>query len=84
MMNLYYAANKSLYLIVVLSALPIFVATAVGIVVALFQALTHLQEQTLPFGIKLLAVCLCLYLSAGWLGARLQNFAIEALNLAFR
>ncbi|MCD3113651.1 hypothetical protein GFK27_20300, partial [Salmonella enterica subsp. enterica serovar Enteritidis] len=25
-----------------------------------------LQEQTLPFGIKLLGVCLCLFLLSGW------------------
>jgi type III secretion protein S len=84
MNSLFYAADKTLYLIVVLSAVPIIVATVVGVVVALIQAVTHLQEQTLPFGIKLLAVGLCLYLSFPWIGSRVQAFGDEAFRLAFR
>ncbi|WP_176091291.1 type III secretion system export apparatus subunit SctS [Burkholderia ambifaria] len=84
MNTLFYTADKALYLIVVLSAVPILVATVVGVVVALIQAVTHLQEQTLPFGIKLLAVGLCLYLSFPWIGSRVQAFSEEALRLAFR
>lgn len=84
MNNLHFAADRALYLIVVLSAIPIAVATAVGLVVALIQAVTHLQEQTLPFGLKLLSVCLCIYLMSGWLGLRLLDFSEDALRLAFR
>ncbi|CUR68102.1 MULTISPECIES: EscS/YscS/HrcS family type III secretion system export apparatus protein [Pseudomonadota] len=84
MNNLLFAADKALYLIVVLSAVPIIVATVVGLTVALIQAVTHLQEQTLPFGLKLLAVCLCIYLMAGWLGSRLLNFGDDILRLAFQ
>jgi len=84
MNNLLFASNQALYLIVVLSAIPIAVATAVGLLVALVQAVTHLQEQTLPFGLKLLAVCLCIYMMSGWLGARLLDFGDEILRLAFQ
>lgn len=84
MNNLLFAADKALYLIVVLSAVPIIVATVVGLTVALIQAVTHLQEQTLPFGLKLLAVCLCIYLMAGWLGSRLLSFGDDILRLAFQ
>ncbi|GAB1847321.1 SPI-1 type III secretion system export apparatus protein SpaQ [Achromobacter xylosoxidans] len=84
MNNLLYAADKALYLIVILSAVPIIVATVVGLTVALIQAVTHLQEQTLPFGLKLLAVCLCIYLTSSWLGVRLLNFGDDILRLAFQ
>lgn len=84
MNNLLFASDKALYLIVVLSVIPIAVATVVGLLVALVQAVTHLQEQTLPFGLKLLAVCLCIYMMSGWLGARLLDFGDEILGLAFQ
>lgn len=53
---------------------PIIVATVVGLLVSLVQALTQVQEQTLPFGIKLVALGLTLYLTARWLGIELYNF----------
>ena len=49
-------AVKALYIVMILSLPPIVVASVVGIVVSLVQAITQLQEQTLSFGIKLLAV----------------------------
>ena len=49
-------AVRALYLVMILSLPPIVVASAVGIVLSLIQAITQLQEQTLTFGVKLLAV----------------------------
>ena len=46
---------------------PIIVASVVGIVLSLIQAITQLQEQTLAFGVKLLAVGLTLFLMGKWL-----------------
>jgi type III secretion protein S len=80
--GLVYAGNKALYLILVLSAGPIAVATIVGLLVGLFQTVTQLQEQTLPFGIKLLAVSLCLFMLSGWYGARLMAYTQELLQMA--
>jgi len=75
--------NKALYLILMLSAGPVAVATIVGLGVGLFQTVTQLQEQTLPYGAKLLAVCFCLILLAGWFGDTLIAFARQAFALAF-
>ena len=80
--SLAFAGNKALYLILVLAAGPIFVATVIGLLVGLFQTVTQLQEQTLPFGIKLLAVSLCLFLLSGWYGEVLVNFGREVFRLA--
>ncbi|GGY23965.1 EscS/YscS/HrcS family type III secretion system export apparatus protein [Paludibacterium paludis] len=82
MENLVYAGSKTLHLVLVLSAWPIIVATVVGLLVGLFQTVTQLQEQTLPFGVKLLAVSLCLFLLSGWIGQTLMNFGQEAFRLA--
>ncbi|MDB5988934.1 MAG: EscS/YscS/HrcS family type secretion system export apparatus protein [Herbaspirillum sp.] len=82
--HLVYIGNKALYLVLVLSAWPIAVATAVGLLVGLFQTVTQLQEQTLPFGVKLLCVCLCLFVLSGWIGESLLNFSREAFSAALR
>lgn len=81
---LVYAGNKALYLILLLSAGPIAVATLVGLLVGLVQTVTQLQEQTLPFGVKLLSVSLCLFALSGWYGERLLAFGREMLKLALR
>ncbi|PUA19947.1 EscS/YscS/HrcS family type III secretion system export apparatus protein [Glaciimonas sp. PCH181] len=84
MSDLVYAGNQVLYLVLLLSAPPIAIATLLGLLVGLFQTVTQLQEQTLPFGIKLLAVCLCLYVLSGWIGETLLNFGSEMFSLALR
>lgn len=71
---------KALYLVLVLSMPPILVASLVGIFVSLIQAITQLQEQTLAFGIKLLAVVLTLFFMGGWLTGELLRYAEEIFN----
>jgi len=82
MNDLVFAGNKALYLILLLSAGPVMVATVVGLMVGLFQTVMQLQEQTLPFGIKLLCVTLCLFVLSGWYGETLLGFGREMINLA--
>ena len=73
-------AVKALYLVMMLSLPPIVVASAVGIVLSLIQAITQLQEQTLTFGVKLLAVGLTLLLMGGRLGGEILRYAGEIFN----
>ena len=82
--NIFYIGNKALYMVLILSSVPVIVATVVGIVVALLQAITHIQEQTLPFGIKLLTVCAALFMTAPWFVSSLKSFAAEVLVMAFQ
>ncbi|WMI97556.1 EscS/YscS/HrcS family type III secretion system export apparatus protein [Pseudomonas chlororaphis subsp. aurantiaca] len=84
MNDLVYAGNKTLYLILILVAWPIIVATLVGLLIGLFQTVTQLQEQTLPFGFKLLSVSICLFLLSGWYGETLLNFSREVMHLALK
>lgn len=68
-------AYQGLLLILILSAPPILVSMFFGIIVAIFQAATQIQEQTLSFTVKLVAVTLTLMLMGGWLGAQIMSFA---------
>lgn len=77
-----FMGNKTLLLILVLSAAPVIVATVVGLAIGLFQTVTQLQEQTLPYGAKLLAVILCLVVAARWMAASMLDFGRLALQTA--
>lgn len=80
--ELIYAGNKAMQLMLTMSIFPVLVATIVGLLVGLFQTVTQIQEQTLPFGIKLIAVILCLYLLSGWFGEHMMNFSMEMIEIA--
>ncbi|HGM9873195.1 TPA: type III secretion system export apparatus subunit SctS [Proteus mirabilis] len=76
-----YAANKAIYLIILLSAAPIAIATFIGLLIGLLQTITHIQEQTLPFGVKLVGVFVCLLMMMGWMGDKLLIYAKEMLTI---
>ena len=74
-------AVKALYLVMILSLPPIIVASVVGIVLSLIQAITQLQEQTLAFGVKLLlAVGLTLFLMGKWLSGEILRYSEDIFN----
>lgn len=68
-------AMQSLILMLQLSLPPILVASVAGLLVSLIQAITQLQEQTLSFGVKLVAVAVTIMLMAGWLGGEIYRFS---------
>ncbi len=68
-------AYEGLLLILILSGPTILVSMFFGLLVAIFQAATQIQEQNLSFTIKLIAVTVTLMLSGGWVGAQIMAFA---------
>lgn len=68
-------AYQGMLLILILSAPPILISMFFGILVAIFQAATQIQEQTLSFTIKLVAVTLTLMLMGTWLGSQIMSFS---------
>ena len=67
--------KQALLLVLWLSLPPVLVASIVGLAIALLQAVTQVQDQTISFGIKLLAAMVAIALTSAWLGAELMNFA---------
>ncbi|MBB1268974.1 type III secretion system export apparatus subunit SctS [Shewanella sp. SR44-3] len=67
--------SQTLILVMMLSMPPILAAAIVGTLVSLIQALTQIQEQTLGFVAKLIAVIMALFATASWLGSELYSFA---------
>jgi type III secretion protein S len=71
---------KALLLVLWLSLPPIVVASVVGTLFSLFQALTQIQEQTLSFAIKLVAVGVTLFLTARWVGGEILNYTVSLFD----
>jgi type III secretion protein S len=74
--------SEALLLVLVLSMPPIIVATLVGLVVSLLQALTQIQEQTLSFAVKLICVSLVILLTAHWVGGELYRYTLRIFDNA--
>ena len=52
----------------------LILSMAVGILVAIFQAVTQIHEQSLSFILKLIVVVLVLLIGGGWMLETLQDF----------
>ena len=66
--------HQGLLLILLLSMPAIVVASVVGVLFSLFQALTQIQEQTLSFAVKLISVGVTLALCGRWIGVEIFNY----------
>jgi type III secretion protein S len=71
---------KALLLVLWLSLPPIIVASVVGTLFSLVQALTQIQEQTLSFAVKLVAVGLTLFFTARWVGGEIFNYTVSLFD----
>lgn len=66
--------KEALWLVLILSAPPIIAASVIGLLVAIAQAVTQVQEQATQYLFKFAAVILTLFLTASLLGGTLYNF----------
>ncbi len=82
MNEILYAGQQAIWLTIVLSGPPVIIASALGLAIGLMQTVTQIQEQTLPFAVKLFGVGACLYVGAGWTGGQLLTYSIELMRFA--
>ena len=54
---------------------------AVGVLLAIFQAVTQIHEQTLSFIFKLTVVILVLLVGGGWMMQTLLDYALKLFEL---
>ncbi len=73
--EVYQLTYQALFLILLLSGPPILISMIFGLMVAVFQAATQIQEQTLSFTVKLFAVIFTLMFLGGWLGSQMMRYA---------
>ena len=77
-------AQTCMIIVLKLSLIPIVVATVIGLIVSLLQALTQIQEQTPGFAVKLVAITVTIMACASWMGGELMLYTQEIFkNFAF-
>ena len=73
--------REALSIIVLIVSAIILPGLAIGLVVAVFQAATSINEQTLSFLPRLLVTLFALMFLGHWLVQTLVDFFIEMVNL---
>jgi len=71
--------TQSLYMVLMLSLPMLIVALAVGVLISLFQAVTQIQEMTLTFVPKIIAVFLSIVFVAPWLTETMVSFTRDII-----
>lgn len=66
--------------ILLASAPPLLVSLIVGLLVSLFQAVTQIQEFTLTFVPKVIAVFVCLFICFPWISKVLMTFTTTLIE----
>ncbi len=64
----------AIWTVITASAPAVIVAMLVGVLIAFFQALTQIQEITLTFVPKIVAILLAVALSGPFVGAQISSF----------
>lgn len=66
--------------ILLVSSPPLMVSLLVGLLISLFQAVTQIQEFTLTFVPKVIAVFVCLFVLFPWLSKVLISFTTNLIE----
>jgi flagellar biosynthesis protein FliQ len=76
------ALLKDMIKVALSAAAPILItATVVGLLISIFQATTQIQEQTLTFVPKIVAVAIVGLLTASWMGNQLVSFTKQIFSI---
>ncbi|AWI12163.1 MULTISPECIES: flagellar biosynthesis protein FliQ [Bacillaceae] len=68
-------AEQGIYTILIVSGPLLLIALVVGLIISIFQATTQIQEQTLAFVPKILAVLLGMIVFGPWMVSHMVQYA---------
>ena len=74
-------ATDGIWTLIIVSAPMMLVGLLVGVVISLFQALTQIQEQTLVFVPKIIAIFLTMLLTLPFLGATMGAYMNRVIDM---
>jgi flagellar biosynthetic protein FliQ len=74
-------AREGIWVMILIGAPILIAGLVVGVVIALFQALTQIQEQTLVFVPKILTIFVVMLLTLPFMGALLGNYMVRLADL---
>lgn len=70
-------SNDALYMICITSAPVLIISLIVGLIVSIFQTVTSIQEQTLTFVPKILAIFLSLIIFGHWMLNNMVGYMVK-------
>ncbi len=70
-------ANKALYTVILTSAPVLIVSLVIGLIVSIFQTVTSIQEQTLTFVPKIVAVFVTLMILGHWMLNQMTDLMVD-------
>ena len=73
--------RSGVWVVIKLSAPMLLLSMAVGVLLAIFQAVTQIHEQTISFVLKLIVVVGVLLIGGGWMMDTLQDYTREIFSL---
>jgi len=59
---------------------PLLAGLVVGVIVSVFQSVTSIQEQTLVFVPKMIAVMITLIIAFSWMMSMIINFTLRLMD----
>ena len=69
--------NNALYVIIKVSLPVLLVSLIVGLIISIFQTVTSIQEQTLTFVPKIVAVFVTLMILGHWMLNQMTNLIVD-------
>ncbi|MGG1292518.1 flagellar biosynthesis protein FliQ [Bacillus smithii] len=73
-------AEKGVYMILILSGPIMLIGLIIGLVVSIFQAMTQIQEQTLAFIPKIVAMLVGLVFFGPWMLTHMISYTSQILS----
>ena len=74
--------RQTLVLALLISAPMLIIGVVVGVIVSLLQAITQIQEQSLSFVPKIIAMVASVVFFMPWIGHRVMEYATTMFSLA--
>jgi flagellar biosynthetic protein FliQ len=73
-------AERGIYTVLIVCGPLILIALVVGLIISIFQATTQIQEQTLAFIPKIVAVLLGIVVFGPWMLSHMLSYAQEIFS----
>lgn len=69
-------SSQALFMVIKISAPVLLISLVIGLIVSIFQTVTSIQEQTLTFVPKIIAVFVGLALLGYWMLSSIKNYIV--------
>ena len=76
--------REGIWVVIKIGGPMLLISMMVGVLIAIFQAVTQIHEQTISFILKVVIVMGVLLLTGGWMLTTLQEYAREIFDLMTR